>query len=204
MKYILTMLIVTMLATAAHAQYGLGVVTYDITFPSGDLKEFTDNESWRGISIEGRKFFGPQFSAGLSWAWRTFHENTDELITFEGGAASGNQFRRFYVSPILATFQLYMYDPWSNATILPYAGLGVGPYWIEKKLDMGVYTITDSNWLQLRLRAERCRSLRLLGFQDRSHLLALNGNHGSPRIVLFRCRLTGYPAICAQRGVITK
>lgn len=146
MRYILTMLIVMMLATAAHAQYGLGVVTYDITFPSGDLKEFTDNESWRGVTIEGRKFFGPQFSAGLSWAWRTFHENTDELITFDGGAASGNQFRRFYISPILATFQLYMFDPWSNATILPYAGLGVGPYWIEKKLDMGVYTITDSSW----------------------------------------------------------
>ncbi len=146
MRYIFAMLIVIMLATAANAQYGLGVVTYDITFPSGDLKDFTNNESWRGITIEGRKFFGPQFSAGLSWAWRTFHENTDELITFDGGAASGNQFRRFYISPILATFQLYMYDPWSNATILPYAGLGVGTYWIEKKLDMGVYTITDSNW----------------------------------------------------------
>ena len=146
MRYILTMLIVTMLATAAHAQYGLGIVTYDIAFPSGDLKEFTDNESWRGITIEGRKCLGPQFSAGLSWAWTTFHENTDELIGFDGGAASGNQFRTFYVSPILATFQLYMYDPWSNATILPYAGLGIGTYWIEKRLDMGVYTISDSNW----------------------------------------------------------
>ncbi len=146
MRYIFAMLIVIMLATAANAQYGLGVVTYDITFPSGDLKEFTDNESWRGITIEGRKFFRPQLSAGLSWAWRTFHENTDELITFDGGAASGNQFRTIYVSPILAVFHAYLYDPWSNATILPYAGLGVGTYWIEKKLDMGIYTISDSNW----------------------------------------------------------
>ena len=146
MRFIFAILMVTLLATAAHAQYGVGVVTYDLSFPSGDLKEFTDNESWRGITIEGRKYFGTQFSAGLSWAWRTFHENTDELIEFDGGAASGNQFRRFYVSPILATFQLYLFDPWSNAKILPYAGLGIGPYWIEKKLDMGVYVISNSNW----------------------------------------------------------
>ena len=27
-----------------------------------------------------------------------------------------------------------------------YAGLGIGTYWIEEKLDMGIFTITDSNW----------------------------------------------------------
>jgi hypothetical protein len=146
MRYFLALLIVTTLATAAQAQYGMGVVTYDVNFPAGDLKEYTDNESWRGLTIEGRKFFAPQISAGLSWSWRTFHENSDELIEFEGGAASGNQFRRFYVSPILAVFHFYLFDQYSNARFLPFAGLGIGTYWIEKKLDMGVYIISDSNW----------------------------------------------------------
>lgn len=146
MKYILAIVLVCMLVSGAQAQRSLFGITYDVSIPLGDMSDYIDKTSWRGFGLEGRWFYRPQITFGLDWAWHTFHMQSDETIEIENGAATGHQFRRIYASPILFTMHYYLQELDDRQPYNIYAGLGIGTYWIEEKLDLGIVTITDSNW----------------------------------------------------------
>ena len=150
MRVIFSFLLILLLAGAVQAQETLSVLSYNISFPLSDMKDFVDNMSWRGIHLEGRKFVNPKFSVGVSGAVNTFHKNTDDILKLEIGDASGdvsgNQFRVARTFPLLATAHYY-FQPYSRrGGVIPFAGLRAGTYYLKRRLDIGVVSIDDTNW----------------------------------------------------------
>lgn len=150
MRFILAFILLLALTSGVSAQYGIGSVYYSVGFPTGDMRDFVSKTSWRGFGLEGRKFMSDKTSVGIAWQWNTFHEQTDRLISLEieniDGDVSGHQFRRVYATPILVTGHYYLQSTEGYRNVLPYLGVGVGAYWIQRRLEIGIVAFERSAW----------------------------------------------------------
>jgi len=118
-------------------------VTYQGALPGGDTKEFAEGFSWRNIGIEGRTEIRDNLSAGLYVGWNVFNDETDETISVAGADVSGYQSRFVNALPILATMHLYSSK---RSGVRPYIGAGIGTYWVEERLELGLTALEASNW----------------------------------------------------------
>ena len=130
-------------ATPARAQVLLGA-TYSWSLPSGDLESFVGNNSWLGLSLEGRKFIGTHTSVGLSLGWNEFYERTDEPLSVGNATITGDQYRSVNAFPLLVTGHIYSK---AGETMQMYLGLGAGVYYIREQMDVGTYTIEKTSWV---------------------------------------------------------
>jgi opacity protein-like surface antigen len=135
----LTLLVVS--GAEAKAQEWFWGMEYMVGIPTSDTKGFTNDFSWRNFGIEGRYSMTNNVSLGLFFGWNVFTEQTDSVISFEGIDVSGDQFRYVNSFPIMATAHYYLGRP---GGIRPYAGVGLGTYYIENRLDIGLSSITTS------------------------------------------------------------
>lgn len=126
-------------------------LNYQISLPFGDVKDFTDKASFRGFDLEYHQFMGERFSIGAAIGWNVYYQdkkgatgnfrfnNNDNVYTI-----TGNQYRYINTVPMLAIARYYFTD--NNSMIRPYAGLGVGTSWTEKRLEVGQFASTISRW----------------------------------------------------------
>lgn len=135
------------LARNATAEAQTGQVwwafTYQTALATGDTKTFTDDFSWRNVGLEGRSFLNPDLSIGVFFGWNVFHKALDGTISLGNVDASGYQDRFVNALPMLLTAHYYLGDRYGPR---PYLGAGVGTYWIENRLELGVTSVTLSNW----------------------------------------------------------
>ncbi len=150
MKPILAILILAVFVTGAAAQLArdyTGVVSYEISVPTGNTAEYGVNTSFRGFGFQGRRFLNPRMSWGFSWDWSTFNGQSEELISVGNMDISGHQHRIMYSMPILANFHYYFGDVHRvQESAVPFVGIGAGTYWIKPVLEIGVLAFEDSNW----------------------------------------------------------
>ena len=134
------------MAGVAHAgAQVLGGLTYSWANPAGDLSDkFIGNDSWLGVSVEGRRFLNPNMTVGISAGYTAFYESTTEAIYFPGGTVSGEQYRSMNVFPLLLTGHLYSK---AGGRIQTYIGLGVGVYYMRQLMDVGSGTVETTNWI---------------------------------------------------------
>jgi hypothetical protein len=122
-------------------------VTYEMSFPTSNLKDFTDNTSFRGIGVGVRKFVTPNISVGGFLGWNVFNEETDELISIEeeeyDADISGTQFRYFNTVPLLFSTHYFF---GKSETMMPFVGMNIGTYYMRQRLEIGVYAFEESNW----------------------------------------------------------
>lgn len=134
---------------AARAQY-LSTLTYSVSFPTGDTKDFVDNDSWIGVNFEGQRFISPTVSAGLSFGFNEFYHRENSTIQITNGATTGESYRHLNVFPILVTAHFYPNRHsgrgYGEARTLPYAMLGAGTYFIRQVFDFGVFEFTEDAW----------------------------------------------------------
>ncbi len=131
-------------AQSARAAYGaIGVFTWNWSYPDGDLKNFIENDSWLGLTLEGRKFVKTNMTASLGFCWNEFHENTESIIELENGAISGSQYRDVNAFPMLVGAQYYFGE---EGHLRPYIGLNAGAYYFDQMLDVGVFTYDAEDW----------------------------------------------------------
>ena len=124
-------------------------INYSLSTPSGNLVDFTDDFSFRGISAEYSYFFNEQFGIGGRAGFNHFFEEsngvTSEQIQIGSSTltVSGNQFRNFTVVPVMFK-ATYLH---TNSTLFtPYASVGLGGIHAERSIEMGKYLIEDSGW----------------------------------------------------------
>ncbi len=136
------------LMTPASAQEGLSILSWNISFPSGNTKDFSqDNESFRGVAFQYRYFPQPSLSFGLYAGWQVFNGETSETIEVDReefkGAVTGKQWRYINTFPIMAN--VHFYAGRSGGTQF-FLGLNGGGIIIEERLDINIWAIKSSKW----------------------------------------------------------
>jgi len=146
MKKIFFILLVTgMIATTQlNAQDSFFSIQYSVGFGNGDMKDFIEKTSWRGISFEYRNLVTPNIGVGIESGMNTFYEKKDYATYTQGTRSlSGVQYRYINTIPILAAADYY-FSP--GEKINPFLGLGIGTIYNLRDLDMGLYTIEEDAW----------------------------------------------------------
>jgi len=130
------------------ANESMTFLTWNISFPNGNTKDFTkDSSSLRGVAVEFRYFVAPNFSIGGYGAWHVFNGTTEEVIAIENeefkGDVSGKQFRYLNSWPIMVN--AHFYTGQSGGTRL-FIGAGAGLIGIEERVDMGILAFAGTKW----------------------------------------------------------
>ena len=139
-------LVLALCGGTVKADEAMGILTYQVSIPQGEIKDYIDKTSWQGFGLEGRWLVKPNITLGIAWHWNTFYQTTDEMIEIENGHVSGNQFRIVYGSPLMATAFWYPSSPLDNPDFMPYLGLGAGGIWVKERMEIGIVALEDSNW----------------------------------------------------------
>jgi hypothetical protein len=129
----------------AHAQIGVGAVTWQVSGNTGDSGDFIDEVSFIGFGLEGHSYISRHFSIGLSFDWQVFDKQTTETVQLEEGAAAltGKQFRYINAFPMLVNLHLYAGDVHDFRMFL---GAGIGAYYIMQRLQIGLANIENKDW----------------------------------------------------------
>ncbi|WP_057938573.1 outer membrane beta-barrel protein [Algoriphagus resistens] len=141
MKNILIILIFTFSASVAYSQNNLTAIQYSMGFGTGDLSDYIDKASFRGISIDYRKMVQPNVGVGVDLGWNVFYdERADDTYELGKLTYSGKQFRYNNQFPVLVAADYY-FQP--GEKVNPFAGLGTGIMFSNRKTDMGVYSFSQ-------------------------------------------------------------
>ena len=147
MKWLYSSILILIITASVSAQ-SLGNMTYNMSFPTGNLSDFIDKPSFKGFGIEGRWFQSRNLSLGLSFAWTVFDQRVGDPIQIvqDGVSAtvSGTQIRVVNSLPILATAHFYTGKRRDQYRF--YFGTGVGMYYIKQRLEIGLVAFETDNW----------------------------------------------------------
>lgn len=147
----------TIVLTAFIAVYQLKAqenyysVQYSVGFGAGDLKDFNNSASFRGMSFEYRYLKTPAVGVGFELGYNMFYDKEDYATYTKGThSVSGIQYRYTQVVPVLAAADYYFMP---HTEFNPFAGLGLGTLYSYRKLDMGMFSRNYDVW-QFALRPE--------------------------------------------------
>lgn len=123
----------------------MGTLTYSPAMPTGDTKNFVDDFSWLGFTLEGDWFgWRDDISTGFIIGWQEmYQESNGDSFTFPIGTTTGRTYRHISAIPLLFRGRY-----WANADkqIQPFVGAGIGTYWMKQLLDFGIYTADEDHW----------------------------------------------------------
>jgi outer membrane protein W len=128
------------------AQDWYGAATYQISFPAGDTKDFTNATSFRGVGLDFRMALDKNITWGLFFGWNVFYERVNETVQIENenpGAITSTQDRTLNSFPMMLTGHYYFGE---KKGFRPYAGLGLGGFVMGQRLDIGIHTFSSSQW----------------------------------------------------------
>lgn len=150
-KAMLTAGLMLVLFVPLKAVDAITILTWNISFPFDNSKEFAqDSESFQGAALEYKMFLHPNFSIGAYAGWHVFNGNTTRTIHVEtegeeGLTAdiTGKQFRYINSFPLMLTANFFIGDPYGAQG---YIGLGAGTMIIEERVELGVVAAEQTRW----------------------------------------------------------
>jgi len=146
MKYIKSLIIVALalLSIEVSAQNKTNAY-YGIALPIGDTKDYINPASFRGGNIEFEKLINPRMGVGFLVGWNTFYEAKDRATyPINNGEITSKQYRYLNAIPIQATGKYYFAG--DDAVVRPFVGLAAGTYYMEKRIDNGLFSSRDKGW----------------------------------------------------------
>jgi opacity protein-like surface antigen len=144
MKKLLYIFLFTVIASSALAQNGIMSWQYSMGFATGDLKDYTSPASFRGVTYNYSWLVETGAAVGLEIGWNVFYEEKPYNTYTKGDFDySGKQYRTSNNVPLL--FNLGYYKNMDDK-ITPFAGLGIGTMWSERRTSMGSYVFTQDGW----------------------------------------------------------
>jgi len=129
---------------SAQNNYTYQGLTYSMSVPLGNIEEYINAGSYRGINYEGYHELKPRFAFGWLFGWNVFHtELRNETYTQDNLTITGNQFRYQNEFPMLARAMYLLGTP---EGIRPYVGAGIGVIYNIRRTDIGLYSIKKDAW----------------------------------------------------------
>lgn len=135
------------LVTACETSPGYSFFSLGMSQPVGGTRGYVKSLSWRGLSIDARRAVSDRFALAYSAGWNYMHDQSQEVITFDAGAAAGLHTRTLSVFPILIGGQYgpRMRDDSTHA-LAPYAGVLTGLYYFERRTSLGLFDVSHQWW----------------------------------------------------------
>lgn len=131
-------------ARPAVAQKVIGW-SYDWSMPMGDLKDYTDNDSWLGFGLDLRTFTSENVSFGLQVGYYEFYNNTTDLIELPNAAISGDQYRHVMSVPLMLS--AFVHGGHAGYGARPYIGINGGVYYFHQTVSIGTIFTEKDNWI---------------------------------------------------------
>ena len=144
-----------------------GAFTYQVSFPTGDSKDFTSPVSFRGVGLDYRTFVQSNTTAGFFLGWNVFHERTTETFSTQNIAVWGTQDRYINAFPIMANVHYYLGQ---KGEPRPYIGLNAGGFVVLQRFAVGIVSLSNDTW-EWGLAPEAGVIARI----DRDHAVIING-----------------------------
>ncbi|WNJ19529.1 hypothetical protein [Pontibacter sp. G13] len=122
-------------------------ITWNMGLPLGETADYIGRYSLRGIGMEGRGFIDDHWAIGGGFGWNVFYQqisggsvtpdDTPELTV------SGEQYR--YINTVTLSVTGHYY--WNrDRNIVPFVGAGLGPWWFNRRLEMGLFYTDRDVW----------------------------------------------------------
>ena len=139
MKYLYALILVFVFSYSAIAQNSnFSIVTYNMNYSGPDTRDFVDDYNWSGFTFEFGRFTSKNLAVSLMSGWNILRERTEEVIIMDRGAVSGTQIRHLGVIPFIVNAR-YVFIDRDRSEPKPYVGIGFGTYWINQRLEIGIY-----------------------------------------------------------------
>jgi len=133
--------------SSAQGKGSYGGWSYEWALGIGDLEQYIGNDSWVGFTLQGRSFVSEHFAVGGFIGYNVFYENTSDVIVLPRGAISGQQYRHLSTVPIMVGFYRHFGGGESGRGTQLYLGLNGGVYYFYQMMDIGVLSLSTSEWL---------------------------------------------------------
>jgi outer membrane protein len=137
-------MLVLFFSTPGYCQGALISLDYNISVPTGDMKNYISETGYQGISVESRAFIKHNFSVGFFFGWHIFGQQTDQPLIFKDGSSiAGNQDRKLRSYPFLLSVHYYL---GKENNFRPYIGANGGAFFIQQKLEANNQIYEEGNW----------------------------------------------------------
>lgn len=144
MKKIILVLSFCFITVGAAIAQSTTTISYSVGFPVGDLSDFIQNASWRGITLDFRKMVNPNIGVGFSTGWNVFYEEMGRgTYTIDNQSLTGKQYRYSNHIPMYINPTYYLKP---GETVNPFFSLGVGTIYTLRNTDMNLYTLEQEAW----------------------------------------------------------
>jgi outer membrane protein len=144
MKKAIIVLAMAVIGGSSGFSQNVWTLNYEIGLPVGEMSDFISKTSFRGFSVNGNSYINDNISLGGTFQWNTFYEKYPrDTYELPDGAVTSTVWAKMYVIPLIFNTR-YNFMP--NGTFQPYAGLGLGAYYIEQETQVGIYIDRPKNW----------------------------------------------------------
>jgi hypothetical protein len=144
MKKIILILSFCFIMVGATIAQSTTTFSYSVGFPVGDLSDFIQKASFRGIALDYRKMVQPNIGIGFSAGWNVFYEAMDrDTYTIDNQSLTGKQYRYSNHIPLYINPTYYLKP---GASVNPFFSLGIGTIYTLRNTDMNLYTLEQEAW----------------------------------------------------------
>ena len=136
-----------LLSNGAQAQQGFWGISYGMSVPTSETKDFTPGTSWRNWTTDILARVRPNTAVGVSFGWNVFNDVTTTVSSIDDASRpidiGGTQYRYINSFPMLVTVRQFMETP---GGLRPFFGLGIGTQLVKQRVDVGQWRISDNTW----------------------------------------------------------
>lgn len=119
-------------------------VQWNISVPAGDFENWINESSVRGMEFGGNYHFETGVTLGGAVGYGAFFKKTGRMtVEYENNTITAIQFRDLYSYYFLAEAG-WSYE--SDFFLTPYARLGIGAYYTEQVLSIGLLYFREEAW----------------------------------------------------------
>jgi hypothetical protein len=141
-KVVISGLVLLSIVLQVQAQQIFGM-SYDVSFPTSNTKEFVSNVSVLGFGLDARRMTHSKYSYGITFHWNSFTDDRLERISSEGNTISIDD-RSMESFPLLINGHYYLFS--DVESFRPFIGGNIGTYFIiTRRLVDGVKR-SDTGW----------------------------------------------------------
>jgi hypothetical protein len=119
-------------------------ISYDISVPTLDTKEFVNNISLVGFGLDARKMTHSKYSYGITFHWNSFKDDRLERVNSESGNFISIDDRSLESFPILVNGHYYFFSEVDS--FRPFLGVNTGTYFIITRRSVDGVRRSDTNW----------------------------------------------------------